>query len=447
MKARHFELKIEQEVLHSAKNIYFVGIGGVSMSGLAHMTLHNGKNVWGCDRQTSVVTQALAQSGAHILEDGTPLPPACDLLVYSLAIPQDHPALLDAKRRGIPLISRGEYLAFIANQYPTHVAVAGCHGKSTVVGMLAHIFTHAGLSPQVAGGAPLSLSGDCYRIGEGEVFLLEACEYKKSFLSLSPTFAVITNLDFDHPDAYPTFSHVKEAFSSFISQSQQVILCGDCPPLMEIAPKNSITYGFSPTCDLRGILVGRNMQVWEKENLLGTIRLRLFGDYNYQNALAAICCGRQMGLPFYQMKQALQSFEGIGRRMEYRGSIQGGRVYLDYAHHPKEIESAILAAKTQGQEVFVIFQPHTYTRTYSLWKEFIAALVLANKTTLVDIYAAREAPIEGVTAERLAREGGFHYAPTLEDAIKEMLPHMKEGAILILMGAGDVPKALNFLKF
>ena len=444
MKERHFHLQHGQNLLHTAQNIYFVGIGGVSMSGLAHMTLKKGKTVWGCDREINERVVSLGCAGAYILPDGSPLPPSCDLVVYSLAIPQNHSALLEAHTRNIPLCNRAEYLSLMSETYTTRVAVAGSHGKSTVTGMLSHMLMYAGLSPQVAGGAPLSREDTCYHIGQGDIFLMEACEYKNAFLSLHPTVSVITNIDHDHPDAFPTFGDVEVAFSRFMEKSQQVIASGDCAPLLKLLPKDALTYGFSKHCDLRGILVGKQMQVWEKGNLLGTISLKLPGDYNYHNALGAICCARYLGLSFEESKTALSTFTGIGRRMDYRGTVKGAKIYLDYAHHPREIENAITAMKQEAGEVYVIFQPHTYTRTRLLWKEFQSSLALASKTILVDIYPAREEPLEGITSKQLAEGGNLCYAPSFETAVADILPHLCEGSVLILMGAGDIPKALQY---
>ena len=431
--------------MQKATHIYFVGIGGISMAGLAHMALAQGKCVSGCDREPSEATVALKEAGVTLYPDGTPLPPACDMVVYTLAIEEGHPAIREAKRRGIFLCGRADFLAGLMATYPQRVVVAGAHGKSTTVGMLSHLLTQGGLSPTVSGGAPLSLGGQAWQLGTKDLFLCEGCEYKGSFLSLSPTLGVVTNLELDHPDCYPTLSHMKEAFADFFRRCDTLILGGDSEHLMDIAPKGAVTYGFSQRCQMRGILIGRAMQVWEGENLLGTLTLKLTGAYNYLNALGALCAGRHLGLTFAQMRDALSNFSGIGRRMEYKGQVKGARVYLDYAHHPTEIREAVNAMKEQGGRVFVIYQPHTYTRTYLLWKDFVAALRLPHQTVLVDIYPAREAPLEGVTSYALAKEAGVPYASSFEEAVHQVLPALQRGDTLLLMGAGDVPKALTFL--
>lgn len=434
-------------LLDRAKAIYFAGICGISMSGLAHMAKARGKEVRGCDRALSCPeADALRAAGIATEPESAADPAGSDLVVYTAALSYGHPALSAARAHGIPLCSRADFLAALMEDYPERIAVAGMHGKSTTVGMLAAILEAAGLKPTVAGGAPLCPEGQAWRIGGGKVFLCEACEYRDSFLSLSPTLSVVTNIDLDHPDYFPSLNEVKASFTRFLSQSENAVIGGDCPALRDIASPDFIRFGFSNDCRLRGVAEGELMQVWEGENLLGTVRLSVPGMYNRENALAALAAGRALHIPFPVMQGALSTFRGIGRRMEYIGLIRGARAYLDYAHHPTEIAACIRGVRTENARVICLFQPHTYTRTHILWKEFTEALRLADHTVLIDIYPARETPIDGVTSERLAQEAGAAYAPDFAAAAQAVAQMLRPGDVLLIMGAGDIPGVLRYLQ-
>jgi UDP-N-acetylmuramate--alanine ligase len=433
-------------LLAQTGSVYFAGICGVSMAGLAHMAHALGKRVRGCDRNAGGEdAAALRAAGIEVETDAEICLGDCGLVVYTAALDFDHPAICAAKDTGIPLCSRADFLAALMLPYNTRIAVAGMHGKSTTVGMLTEILLSAGLDPTVAGGAPLTPGGAAWRIGHGELFLTEACEYRDSFLSLSPTLSVVTNIELDHPDYFPNLDAVKHSFATFLSKSGQLVLGGDCPALCEIAPRDACLFGFGEHCRIRGSRGSSRMRVMEGDRICCELTLRVPGEYNRSNALAAIAAARALGIPFSVISDALGRFRGVGRRMEYAGEVRGARIYLDYAHHPTEIAAALRGAKESGGRVLCVFQPHTYTRTKALWGAFIDALHLADHTILTDIYAAREQPIPGVTSQELARQAGVEYAANLKEAAQRLRRLANSGDIILIMGAGDVNTILPCL--
>jgi len=428
-----------RRALLGAGSVCFGGICGIGMSGLAQLLHRQGVRVSGVDRDLSCpIAEELRAAGIPVLGEDAPLPGDTGLFVYTAALNPAHPAVRAARARGIPMCSRADLLAGVALPYPRRIAVAGMHGKSTTVGMLARILTDVGENPTVCGGAPLEPGGAAWRAGGQSVFLCEACEYRDSFLSLSPTLSVVTNIDLDHPDWFPDLTAVKRSFSAFLAASATALVGADCPALTEIAPAECRTFGFSPDADYRGVADGDRLTVWEGQERLGTLNLRLHGDYQHQNALAAVGAARMLGVPFPRIADALAGFRGIGGRMEEVGTLRGARVFLDYAHHPTEMRAAIGAARRMGRRVLCVFQPHTYTRTRALWDAFRDALRLPDKTVLTDIYPAREPPLPGITSARLAEEAGVAYAPDFAAAGKLLTEWAQPGDVLLVMGAGSI---------
>ena len=425
-----------------ARRLYFGGICGSSMSGLARMAQARGFSVRGCDRRyRSGEAEALREAGIPVEAEDRASPARGETFVYTLALDQTSRPMVRAKMRGIPTVPRIEFLRFLMEDSPHRVTVSGMHGKSTTVGMLAHIFQGAGLDPNVSSGAPLTQGGESYRIGGGEVFLAEACEYRNAFHALRPTLALVTNIDHDHPDWFHTMADVEESFAFFLGRAKGAIVNADCPPLARIAPRGAVTYGFSRGADYHATPTRGGLLIRQRGEKLGLLTLSVGGAYQWENALGAVALSREMGIPFPCIAEQLASFRGIGRRMERVGSCRGATVYLDYAHHPTEIRAALQAARGLGKRVFCLYQPHTYTRTQTFWQAFGKSLAEADMTTLVDIYPAREQPIPDITSKRLAEEAGFSYAPTAEEALQKILPLLREGDVLLLMGAGDVAEA------
>ena len=403
------------------------------------MAQARGWRVRGCDRAAAgAQARALLRAGIPVEAEDSPSPKGAGAIIYTTAVGRDSPAIRFALENRLPLISRADLLAALMADSPTRIVVAGMHGKSTTVGMLAAILEEAGLSPSVAGGAPLTPGGDAYRIGGERVFLAEGCEYRDAFLSLSPTLAVVTNIDHDHPDYFPDLGAVKSSFLRFLMSSPACVLGGDCQALSDIAPANAVLFGYAPNCHLRGQDCGEGLRVARGDTELGTLTLAVTGRYNRENALAATAAALELGVPFPVIQKALCDFHGVGRRMEYRGVFQGARVFLDYAHHPTEITAALGGIDERRGRILCIYQPHTFTRTAALWEGFVSALGKADKTLLLDIYPAREAPLPGITSARLAAEAGTDYAADFPAALAWAKENAKPGDILLIMGAGDI---------
>lgn len=438
----------ERECLLAARELYFIGICGVSMSGLAVMAASRGWHVRGCDRnETSATVHLLFRHGIAVESETNPHPDGAQLCIMTSAVPATATAALRAREAHIPLISRAAFLALLMADMPTRVTVSGMHGKSSTVGMLSAILVAAGSDPTVSCGAPLTPQGTAFRLGGGKVFLAEACEYRDAFLSLSPTLAVVTNIDHDHPDYFPDLGAVKSSFITFMAKAPGVILGADCTPLRDIAPTNAMTFGYREGATLRAVdREDGTCHLLLNEKPLGDIQLSIVGHYNRLNALAATAAALSLGISFSTIRTALASFRGIGRRMEAVGTLAGAQVVLDYAHHPTELRAALQAARelTRGR-LLCIFQPHTYTRTAALWHDFTEVLSLPDETLLIDIYPAREAPIPSITSERLARESGAAYAPDLVAAARWSQDTVRAGDLLCLMGAGDIDTLLHIL--
>lgn len=449
-------------MLSTIKHIHFVGIGGMGMSGLAEIALDQGFSVSGSDLSESDITRHLAQSGAaiHIGHSAAHIDGA-DVVVYSSAVKiTDNPETAEAEKRKIPLIRRAEMLAEVT-RLKYSVSIAGTHGKTTTTSMTGLALMNGGLDPTVIVGGKLSgLGGTNARLGKGEWAVVEADEFDRSFLKLTPTVAVITNLEREHMDIYKDIDDLKSAFVEFANKVPFygfVVLCIDDPGVMDIFPsirRKKVTYGLSPQADYRAV-----DPVYEGEGsssvvvnnktgeTLGTLRLNVPGQHNIQNALAAIAAGCELGVPFERLAQALHTFSGVYRRFEVKGSIDDVMVVDDYAHHPTEVAATLSAArKGWKRRVIGVFQPHTYTRTKEFYKEFGRAFFDADVLIVLDVYPAREIPIEGVTGKLIADAAADYghknvlWCPSLQDALHTLSSTTKPGDLVVTMGAGDVWK-------
>lgn len=432
------------------RKLYFIGICGVSMAGLAAMAKSRGWQVAGCDRDyAGAAAHALFRLGIAVTPEDDPHPDGAEAFIYTTAMRDDSPAVRYAGEHHLPLLSRADFLAVLMSRAHTRIAVAGMHGKSTTVGMLAAILAAAGMDPTVSGGAPLTPGGNAYRLGGATVFLAEACEYRDAFLALSPTLAVVTNIDLDHPDWFPDLGAVKSSFLSFFSRAEKSVVGADCAALRDIAPVGAADFGYRASAVYRGADTREGLLVLRGEQPLGVIPLTVTGRYNRENALAATAAAMELGIPFSVARGALAAFRGIGRRMETVGRLRGATVALDYAHHPTEIAASLTAAAEHmdgsGGRVLCLFQPHTYTRTAALWEDFATALALADETLLLDIYPAREEPLPGITSAALADACGADYAHDFADAAAWATDHVRQGDLLLLMGAGDIDRLTRYL--
>jgi UDP-N-acetylmuramate--alanine ligase len=445
----------------SIKKIHFVGIGGIGMSGIAEILLDQGFNVSGSDKSLSEVTDRLKKLGASIYEGHKPenIAPDVDTLVYSSAVVQENPEVLEAQRRKIPIVRRAEMLAEVM-RLKYGIGIAGTHGKTTTTSMISLVLMEGGLDPTVIVGGKLSgLGGTNARLGKGEFIVVEADEFDRSFLSIAPTIAVLTTLETDHLDCYRDLEDIKGAFIQFANKVPFygfIVLCLDEPALQDIMPKmrkkKILTYGLNPQSDVQAVEIHHKnntstFTVVKNSAELGVITLQVPGKHNVQNSLAAICVGLELGIPFATVKSGIEKFSGVFRRWELKGEANGISVYDDYAHHPTECKATLSGAKAGWRRrVVCVFQPHLYTRTRDFYEDFGKAFLLSDVLVVTDVYPAREEPIQGVTGELIANAAKqyghkeVHYIPDKKNVPSFLRTLVKSGDIVITMGAGDIWK-------
>ncbi|PIU46104.1 MAG: UDP-N-acetylmuramate--L-alanine ligase [Ignavibacteriales bacterium CG07_land_8_20_14_0_80_59_12] len=449
-------------MFRSIKKIHFVGIGGIGMSGIAEILLDQAFSITGSDRQLSDVTEHLRDLGAAIYEGHSALnvEPDVDVLVYSSAVPPDNPELVEARRRKIPVIRRAEMLAEVM-RLKYGIGIAGTHGKTTTTSMVSLVLMEGGLDPTAIVGGKLSgLGGTNARLGHGEFIVVEADEYDRSFLSITPTIAVLTTLDADHLDCYRDIEDIKSAFITFANKVPFygfIILCLDEAALQDIMPKVSerkiVTYGLNAQADLQALDITHSentstFTVMSRGGVLGEIRLQVPGTHNVQNALAAIGVGLELGIPFEKIKAGMERFTGVYRRWEVKADVAGIMVVDDYAHHPTEIKASLEGAKSgwRKRRVICAFQPHLYSRTRDFYEEFGRAFFNADVVIVTDVYPAREEPIQGVTGELIVNAAKMfghkdvRYVPDKKDVPDVLLSLARPGDIVITVGAGDIWK-------
>lgn len=452
----------------SIKKIHFVGIGGIGMSGIAEILLDQGFNVSGSDKSLSEVTDRLQQLGAEVEEghNASNVGSDVDALVYSSAVALDNPEVVEAQRRNIPIIRRAEMLAEIM-RLKYGIGIAGTHGKTTTTSMVSLVLIEGGLDPTVIVGGKLSgLGGTNARLGHGEFTVVEADEFDRSFLSITPTIAVLTTLETDHLDCYRDLEDIKGAFKQFAGKVPFygfIVLCLDEPALQDIMPqltkKKILTYGLNPQADVQAVDIRHKdntstFTIVKKANELGTITLQIPGKHNVQNALAAISVGLEIGVPFDKVKAGIEKFTGVYRRWEKKGDIKGITVYDDYAHHPTECKATLSGVKAGWRRrVVCVFQPHLYSRTRDFYEDFGKAFLLSDVLIVTDVYPAREERIQGVSGELIvnaAKQYGHkdvRYVPDKKKVPEALKTICKDQDIVITMGAGDIWKyGEEFLK-
>ena len=439
-------------------HIHFIGIGGISMSGLAEILLDRKFTVSGSDMKASEITEHLGKIGARIAigQRAENITDDIDLVVYTAAIHEDNEEFAAAKNKNIPMMTRAALLGQIMDNYARSIAVAGTHGKTTTTSMLTHILLQGQLDPTVSVGGMLDRIGGNIRVGQSNVFLTEACEYTNSFLEFHPLYSIILNVEEDHMDFFKDLEDIKHSFHLFASQTAPdglIIINGDMEhtdDILKDLPQKAITFGLNGDNDYTATDIsfdkegnGSYQLVVNGENM-GPVSLKVKGRHNIMNSLAAIACARALGLPMKQILTGLLSFGGTHRRFEYKGNIGDVIVIDDYAHHPTEIKATLTAAREYPHdELWVVFQPHTYTRTKAFLHQFAEVLTLADHVVLADIYAARE-PDTGMVSSRdivnLLKEAGtdVYYFPTFGEIEDFLLSQVKGHDLLITMGAGDV---------
>lgn len=444
----------------SIKKLHFVGIGGIGMSGLAEILVDQGFTVTGSDRSASDNTERLEGLGIHVAigHDAKNVEKDVDVLVYSSAIPPENPEVVVARQRNIPVIRRAEMLAEVM-RLKYGIGIAGTHGKTTTTSMVSLILMEGGVDPTViVGGRLHGLAGSNARMGKGDFIVVEADEYDRSFLSITPTIAVLTTLETDHLDCYRDLEDIKSAFIQFAAKVPFygfVVLCLDEPALQDIMPKikkKIITYGLNGQADLQAVdIVHRQNRtrftVLRSGVELGEIELQIPGKHNVQNALAAIAVGLSLDVPFAKVKTGIEKFTGVFRRWEVKAELQGITVVDDYAHHPTEIKATLAGVKAGWRRrVICVFQPHLYSRTRDFYDEFGRSFFNADVLVVTDVYPAREEPIQGVSGELIANAAKVfghkqvHYVPDKTSVPSFLMGIKQEGDIVITMGAGDIWK-------
>ncbi len=445
--------KIIREIIDFAGNkIYFIGIGGVSMSALAELSLALGLRVFGSDRQKNSLTEKLEKRGAiinyaHAKTEICRIMPT--LVVYSLAIDSKNPEYISAIELGIPTVSRAEYMGALIGKYEKSVGVCGSHGKSTVTAMLYEIFKEAKISPTVIGGAALN-NASSFVEGEGAALIYEACEYGNSFLHFSPFVTVMLNLDFDHTDYFRDIDELKKSFAAAAELAGEfAVINADDKNLcsaIKAANGRTITFSEKDGADFKYIKksLGRGsyeFSLYKKGSFIGKFSPGTKGEFNVTNAVAAAVTALSLGVSREAAANALAGFRGIARRMELLGKYNNADVFYDYAHHPKEIAATRDALIDMGyNNICVIFAPHTYTRTKSFFSEFAKVLSSFSAIYIKDIYGARENPIVGISSSSLAaavRDAGGEAEAIYSEDIRELVSK-RNFDCLVLMGAGDL---------
>lgn len=446
-----------KEPLH----LHFIGIGGISMSGLAEILLQEGFKISGSDSQESDLTRQLTKMGASVIygQKADNITDGIDAVIYTAAIHPDNPEFKAALSKGLPMLTRAQLLGQIMKNYKTPIAISGTHGKTTTTSMISDILVDAGVDPTISVGGILPKIGGNIRVGHSGTFVTEACEYTNSFLSFFPKIALILNVDADHLDFFKDIDDIANSFHKFamLLPSDGTLIINKDTPKYPVVVKDItseiITYSMSDhdadyrpdhiTYDDNGCAT---FDCIEKGQLLGRISLRIPGIHNVSNSLAAIAAVRKLGISADIIKKSLNEYGGAKRRFEKKGIVAGVTIIDDYAHHPTEIRATLTAAKNvPHRELYVAFQPHTYTRTKALLPEFADALCLADHVVLADIYAAREKNTIGISSDDLRMEiekrgTDAHYYPTFGQIEDYLLTHCQKGDMIITMGAGDIYK-------
>ncbi|HEX7480258.1 MAG TPA: UDP-N-acetylmuramate--L-alanine ligase [Polyangiales bacterium] len=438
------------------RSIHFVGIGGIGMSGIAEVLLAHGFSVSGSDLSQGETTKHLAQLGARIhVGHAREFVRDADVVVFSSAVKQDNPELVEARHRAIPVIPRAEMLAELM-RLQDGVAIAGSHGKTTTTSLVATVLRAAGLDPTVIIGGKLNQLGSGATRGHGRFLVAEADESDGSFLHLVPVVSAITNIDPEHLDYYKTLDAVKDAFVAFANNVPfygLVVACLDHPHVQDILPrieKRITTYGLSTQADysakhVSALGLSNRFELVQRGVSQGEFEVRMPGVHNVQNALAVIAICDELGVDRAVVREALSTFGGVQRRFTVRGELHGVTVVDDYGHHPAEVEATLEAAQhAYGRRIVVAFQPHRYTRTHHLFDELTRAFNRADVLFVTDVYAAGEKPIAGADSETLV--GAIHdhghrdvtYVAKRGDLPAAMLPRLLPGDIVITLGAGNI---------
>jgi UDP-N-acetylmuramate--alanine ligase len=439
-------------------HVHFIGIGGISMSGLAEILLEKGFRISGSDSKESDLTRTLVSKGATIFygQNAQNIIDGFDLVVYTAAIHPDNPEFVQAQTQGLPMLSRAELLGQIMDNYAKSIAVAGTHGKTTTTSMIGEILLAAKADPTISVGGILPSIGGNLRVGTSPVFVSEACEYTNSFLNFRPRYSIILNVEAEHLDFFKDLDDIRHSFRKFAEGNLldgATIINGEISDLEQLTdglPQQVITYGFDPCFDFYATNLTYDAKACTSftamhgDTRIADIKLSVPGRHNASNALAAIALAVTMGLDTEAIVRGLDSFSGANRRFQYKGCVDGVTIIDDYAHHPTEIRATLTAAQNYPHKRLVlVFQPHTYSRTRAFLDDFAEVLSLADIVVLADIYAAREQNTYNVSSKdilsRLKAKGTeCYYFPSFDEIEKFLLKKCVHDDLLITMGAGNV---------
>ena len=439
-------------------HVHFIGIGGISMSGLAEILLGEHFTISGSDSKPSTLTERLVSLGATIFypQKASNIIDGIDVVVYTAAIHGDNPEFAEAKRQNLPMLSRAELLGQLMTNYETPIAISGTHGKTTTTSMLSHILLEAETDPTISVGGILNAIGGNIRVGGSDIFVTEACEYTNSFLNFLPKISVILNVEEDHMDFFKDIDDIRcsfHRFASILPKDGTLVINKNIEQLEAITNNldcKVITYSEVQEADYGAAnitfdeLGNASFDLIRYGEFVDRIKLSVAGNHNVSNALSTIAVADLLQIPMETIKKGILSFGGTVRRFQYKGERNGFTIIDDYAHHPTEIRATLTSARNYPhKDIWCIFQPHTYTRTKAFFHEFAEALSLADHVILADIYAARETDTLGMSSEALAEEikklgTDAYYLPSFEAIENFVLEKVIHGDVLITMGAGDV---------
>ncbi|MBR4878856.1 MAG: UDP-N-acetylmuramate--L-alanine ligase [Clostridia bacterium] len=448
-----------RDVINNKLNVYLIGIGGISMRSLAIVLKDLGCNVHGSDRSDSPALAMLESKGikTYIGHDAANMK-GVDFVIRTAAIPDNNCEVQHCFENNIPIIERADAWGVLMNDYKNVVCVAGTHGKTSTTSMISTFALKSDLDPTIMVGGELASIGGSMRIGGRDLFVAEACEYKNSYHKFSPTIAVILNVDVDHLDFFTGLDDIIESFRHFANQvpDDGVVVANyddeNTRRVIENTDRNVITFGLSNSADVYADFVKDSngffgFSIYHKGNHYCDVKLSVPGRFNVLNALASAAVAIHLGVDGESFKKGIQSYTGVGRRMEYKTTCNRARVFDDYAHHPNEIVSALKAADAMSEgKTICIFQPHTYTRTESLFNEFVEALSHADIVVLAEIFAAREINVNNTSSAQLAEKiPNAHFFKTFDEIACFVRDIANEGDIILTMGAGDVYKISDLL--
>lgn len=439
-------------------HVHFIGIGGISMSGLAEILLEEHFTISGSDSRESELTKHLEEMGVTVFygQQASNIAEGIDLVVYTAAIREDNPEFLRARSAGLPMITRAELLGQIMDNYQNSIAVAGTHGKTTTTSMISQILLSAKCDPTITVGGILQAIDGNLRVGKSNIFISEACEYTNSFLHFYPKYSVILNVEAEHLDFFKDIHEIRNSFHQFAGNTRAdgaIIINGDIPDYEELTAgltPQVITFGLSEHCDFHPKNVTFNEKACAtftamyRDKEVMTVSLNVPGTHNVSNALAAIALSLDLKLPKEAILDGLFAFGGANRRFQYKGCVDGVTIIDDYAHHPTEIRATLTAALNYPHKRLILaFQPHTYSRTKAFLDDFAKVLSMADIVVLADIYAAREKNTYGISSKDILaklkeKKTDCYYFPSFEEIEKFLLKNCMNGDLLITMGAGDI---------